>query len=118
MFAQVVAAAPDINELILKYIQKSLWAGAIGLGGFVIMYPLRSIAKAVKERFAVLDSVKAELETQRTNHLSHIQKATEDQTKVLETQTKVLDKMAATLSDMRGDQRELIGKISIIASSK
>lgn len=110
MFAEIMISGG--NELILRYVHEGVFAGALGIGSYVILYPVRHVVKTVKDRFAVLDAVKSELETQRTNHLSHIQTATEAQTKVLEAQTKILDKMADTLDDMRGDQKLLIGKLS------
>lgn len=110
MFAEVVISGGD--DLILRYVHEAVMAGFLGIGSYVILYPARHVIKTIKERFSVLDQVKTELETQRTNHLSHIQTATEDQTKVLERQTKVLDKMADILDDIRLDQRTLIGKLS------
>lgn len=68
------------------------------------MYPLRHIARAIKERFAVLDEVKVELETQRTNHLVYIEEASEAQVEILE-------KVAETLTEMRLDQKLLLGKL-------
>lgn len=110
MFAEVTISGGD--DLVLRYVHEAVMTGFLGIGSYVILYPARHLVKVIKERFSVLDQVKDELEVQRTNHLSHIQSATEAQTKVLEAQTKVLDKVASTLNDMRGDQRELIGKLS------
>ena len=110
MLAEITISGGD--DLILRYVHEAVMAGFLGIGSYVILYPARHIVKTVKDRFSVLDQVKVELETQRTNHLSHIQSATEAQTKVLEAQTRVLERMSSTLNDMRGDQRELIGKLS------
>jgi predicted Holliday junction resolvase-like endonuclease len=103
MFADVLISGGD--NLILRYVHEFVMAGFLGIGSYVVLYPARNVIKTIKNRFAVLDAVKEELETQRTNHLSHIQTATEAQTKVLE-------KVAETLEEIRLDQRTLIGKLS------
>lgn len=71
-------------------------------GGYVVLFPLRYMVKAVKERFAVLDAVKEELEMQRKNCLTTIQNNGTEQIKVLE-------KMASTLEDIHTSQAEMSG---------
>ena len=72
------------------------------LGGYIIVFPLRYAFTAIKERFAVLDAVKEELEKQRTNCLTTIQANGVEQLKVLE-------KISGTLENIHTSQAEMSG---------
>lgn len=102
MFLQAAAEATD--TLVLKYIHAASWAGAVAVGGYVAMFPLRYMVNLVKDRFKVLDDVRDELETQRTNCLATIQANGSAQLILLE-------RMATTLDQMHNSQSELAGYI-------
>ena len=99
MFLEAVGTTDNV---LLKYIHAVSWAGAVAVGGYVVMFPMRYIVNMVKERFKVLDDVREELETQRTNCLTTIQANGVDQLNMLERMADTLDKIHTSQSELTG----------------
>ena len=100
MFLQVVGGSTD--DMILKYIHAGSWAAAVAVGGYIVMFPLRYIVNLIKERFNVLDAVRDELETQRTNCLTTIQNNGKEQLEILERMADTLDKIHTSQAELSG----------------
>ena len=66
------------------------------------MFPLRSALKNIKDKFNILDEVKEELVTQRTNCLTTLQTQGPRQSEILE-------KVSDTLQDINMGQAEMSG---------
>ena len=90
------------DDMILKYIHAGSWAAAVAVGGYIVMFPLRYIVNLIKERFNVLDAVRDELETQRTNCLTTIQNNGKEQLEILERMADTLDKIHTSQAELSG----------------
>ena len=93
-----VTAVPVLWPLL----SKALWGLMVGGLGALLMWPMR---KARKEWVSLKDttaSIQAELEKQRTNHLSHIESHGEQQ-------IVILNKMVDALDGVRLDLKEQTG---------
>jgi hypothetical protein len=93
-------------SLVFQYIHEGVVAGALSFGGWVIMFPLRTIAKAIKnewkEKSALLQEVHTEMKLQRTNCLSTLQRQGEKQIDLLERAVDVLEDIHISQSEMSG----------------
>jgi len=87
---------------ILQILNKGLVAAGVSFGGWIIMFPLRTLFKTIKEKSQVLDDVKNELITQRTNCLSTLQEQGERQ-------IELLGQVNDTLQDIHLGQSEMSG---------
>lgn len=90
----------DTSVILGQIASKLLVAGIIAL----CVWPFKILKHKIEEFTAQLQSVYAELTTQRTNCLSTLQAQGEIQIKTLE-------KVSETLQAMHLDQRELLGKL-------
>jgi hypothetical protein len=90
------------NNTILQLVHEGIWAGALSFGGWILAFPLRTAYNTVKEKAKILEELRDELATQRTNCLKTLQ----DQG---ERQIELLEKVNETLDDIHTSQAEMSG---------
>lgn len=83
---------------------KLIVSAVVGVVGGALLWPFRKVKKEWVEAKNQLLVLKDELQTQRTNHLTHIEANTQ-------ATVTVLQDVAKTLSDMHLDQRTLMGRL-------
>lgn len=92
----------------LQILHEGEVAVVLSVGGWMILFPIRTLIEKVKKPLAEvtgkLDEVQDELTTQRTNHLSHIEKSNDRQVEILR-------EVSATLKEMHLDQRTMLGRL-------
>ena len=90
--------------IVHEFIHEIVVAGLLGIAGSAAMWPIKRVTKAYASFTGKLDGLSKELETQRTNHLTHIEASSEKQ-------VEVLTKVASTLDAMHYDQARLLGRL-------
>lgn len=93
-------AVPVLHEFIHEIVVSAILA----IAGSVAMWPIKRIQKAYVETIGKLETVHAELVSQRTNHLTHIEASNEKQ-------VEILGKVADTLGAIHLDQSRLLGRL-------
>ena len=96
------------HTFILQVVHEAEIAGALTVGGWILMFPVRTLIDKAKVFFAGFDarlrSIEVELNTQRTNCLTTLQAQGAEQ-------VTVLNAISQTLTDMHLDQKEMAGYI-------
>jgi hypothetical protein len=96
----------SFNLSPLDILHEAEIAIVLSVGGWILMFPVRTFFKKIKDSWdgvvSKLNEVYEEMTTQRTNCLTTLQTQGADQVKALQ-------EMSKTLSDMHLDQKELTG---------
>jgi hypothetical protein len=91
---------------VLAHVQEAAVGIIFSVGGWILVFPLRTFTKTVKTEWAektkMLESVHKELTEQRTNCLTTLQKQGTEQIKVLEKAVDLLDKIHTSQAEMSG----------------
>lgn len=91
---------------VVHAIYQGILAGALSLGGWVIMFPLRTITKSIrkewKEKSGLLQEVHTEMKLQRTNCLTTLQAQGEEQIELLEKAVSTLESIHLSQAEMAG----------------
>lgn len=101
----------DTNQVIVAYVHEAIWAGGLGVGTWIVLFPFRHIAKYVRgqweEKSRLLTEVHQELTLQRTNCLNTLQEQGKEQTRTLGKVASVLEEIRVELAEQTGYLRAL-----------
>src|SRR6266566_244894 len=91
---------------ILSHLSEAATGVMLSVGGWILVFPLRSLIKSVKaewaEKMKTLDYIQVELTTQRTNCLKTLQDQGTEQIKLLGKAVDTLDKIHVSQAEMSG----------------
>jgi hypothetical protein len=89
---------------VIQLVHEGILAVGTALGGWILMFPLRTAVTTIRTRVKILDELKEELVEQRTNCLKTLQEQGEKQ-------IELLSKAVETLEDIHVSQAEMTGFI-------
>jgi Putative ER transporter, 6TM, N-terminal len=89
-------------SIIVQYVHEGILAVALSVGGWIVLFPFRTAFDTLKEKSKILEELKEELVTQRTNCLATIQTSNQEQVKLLEKAVEVLEDIHLSQSEMSG----------------
>lgn len=95
-----------VQVFISGYVMKTVLSTFAALTIYVVLFPFRTIAKSIKERWAAqteaLVTIQTELTTQRTNCLATLQRQSKEQVDILKD-------IAETMKDTQIEQAKISG---------
>jgi len=107
--------ASAVQEIVRGYLREALLAVSLSLGGWIVLFPLRTFVKSIKDKWEgqtkFLADIQLELKEQRTNCLTTLQTQGASQVKLLEETVSALCDLHNTHSEISGFLRGLNSKL-------